>query len=279
VVVPPPTDDEQHRHWLVCVATAHELRPLKRLLRLQRSGEDDSFPLFQGRAGLHRLSVLQTGIGPVRAQQAVDRFLKLQSCRGVISVGLSGGLRPDLPSGTLVMGDHWIRLGGIRLGDRLAGNRFDTVRAIGPPAGRRLRVAVLRAAEACGLTVHEGRLATADHLIGTPEEKRAVAARTDALAVDMESSSIAEAALAAGVNVVALRAILDPLDELLNVTPDSFLLADGSTSIWKSVLAAAARPMRLPALWDVGRRSSLAMGLLGRWLCRFWDDEPTDDGS
>jgi adenosylhomocysteine nucleosidase len=238
-------------------------------LHLQRSCEDDSALLFQGRAGLHRLSVLQTGIGPVRAQQAVARFLNLRSCQGVISLGLSGGLRPDLPSGTLVMGDRWVRVEGDRLG---------TVRAVGPPAGRRLWAAALRAAGACRLTVHDGWLATADHLVGTPEIKRALAVRTDALAVDMESGAIAEAALAAGVDVVAVRAILDPLDEALNIVPESFLRADGSSSVWKSGLAMAARPMRLPALWDVGRRSTRAMGLLARWLCRFWDEEPAGDG-
>jgi adenosylhomocysteine nucleosidase len=274
VVAPPSTDVEQQPRWLVCVATAHELRPLKRPFHLQQSGEDRSTPVFQGRAGLHRLSVLQTGFGPVRAQQMVARFLKQRSCLGVISVGLSGGLRPELPSGTLVMGDHWIRLGA-----RLAGDRFDAVRAVGPPADRRLRAAVLHAAETCGLTVHKGLLATADHLVGTPEEKRALAARTDALAVDMESGAIAEAALAAGVAIVAVRTILDPFDEALNLEPELFLLPDGSSSIWKSVLAVASRPMQLPALWDVGRRSTRAMGLLARWLCRFWDQEPTVDGS
>jgi len=264
----PSADDAHHRFWLVCVATSHELRPLKRFLNLKRSGEEHAAPCFHGRSGCHRLLVLQTGMGPARAQQTVTRFLDRRSYRGVISVGLSGGLRSDLSSGTLVLGDRWALVEGDRLG---------TVRAIGPPADGRLKAAALRAAGACGLTVHEGRLATADHLVGRPEEKHALAARTDALAVDMESGAIAEAALAAGVAVVALRVILDPLDEALNVAPDSFLLADGSSSFWKSGLAVAARPMQLPALWRVGRRSSRAMALLTRWLCRFWDEEPAID--
>lgn len=176
-----------------------------------------------------------------------------------------------------MLGDHWALVGGLS-GARLHSDRPGAVRAVGPPPDRWLRAAALRAAGVCGVTVHEGRLATAGHLVGTREEKQAVAARTDALAVDMESGAIAEAALAAGVAVVAVRAILDPLDEALNVAPDAFLRADGSTSIWKSGLAVAARPMQLPALWGVGRRSSRAMALLTRWLCRFWDEEPAVDG-
>lgn len=260
----PSADDADHRSWLVCVATSHELRPLKRPLHLTRSGEEPAAPCFSGRAGGHRLSVLQTGIGPARAQQAVTRVLDRRSCRGVISVGLSGGLRSDLTSGTLVLGDRWALVEGDRLG---------AVRTIGPPSDGRLKAAALRAAGVCGLTVHEGRLVTADHVVGSPEEKHALAVGTDALAVDMESGAIAEAALAAGVAVVAVRVILDPLDEALNVSPESFLLADGSSSMWKTGLAVATRPMQLPVLWRVGRRSSRAMALLTRWLCRFCDEE------
>lgn len=249
------------------MATAHELRPLKRPLNLHRSGEEDSAPLFQGRAGSHRLSVLQTGIGPARAQRAVARYLGRRPCLGVISVGLSGGLRPDLPSGALVFGDTWIRLGR-----QPEEGRFGMPQSIGPPVDRCLRKTALRAAGDCGLSVHEGRLATVDRLAGTPEEKRALAAWTDALAVDMESGAIAEAALAAGIAVVAVRTILDPLDEVLPVAPETFLLANGSSSIWKSGFAVAVRPMQWPVLWDVGRRSSRAMTVLARWLGRFWGE-------
>jgi len=260
----PSADDADHRSWLVCVATAHELRPLKRPFDLTRSDEEHVAPYFRGRGGRHRLFVLQTGIGPARARHAVTRILDRRSCRGVISVGLSGGLRSDLSSGTLVLGDRWALV---------EGDRLDAVRPIGPPADGRLKAAALRAAGRCGLTVHEGRLVTTDHVVGRPEDKHALAVRTDALAVDMESGAIAEAALSAGVAVVAVRAILDPLDEALNVTPESFLRADGSSSVWKTGLAVAARPMQLPLLWRVGRRSSRAMALLTRWLCRFWDEE------
>jgi adenosylhomocysteine nucleosidase len=266
---PPSAGDAPHRFWLVCVATSHELRPLKRSLNLTRSGEEHAAPIFHGCSGWNRLSVLQTGVGPTRAQQAVAPFLDRRFCRGVISVGLSGGLRSDLTTGTLVVGDRWALV---------EGDPLDVVRVIGPPADGRLKAVALRAAVACGLSVHEGRLATADHVVGRPEEKHALSGRTDALAVDMESGAIAEVALAAGVAVVAVRAILDPLDEALTVAPDAFLLADGSSSIWKSGLAVAARPMQLPALWRVGRQSRLAMALLTRWLSRFWDEAPAVEG-
>ncbi|HUJ79116.1 MAG TPA: hypothetical protein VLY45_02230 [Nitrospiria bacterium] len=265
----PPTDGSDHPRWLVCVATAFELSQLKRPLQLHRLGKEDTAPVFDGRVGPHRLSVLQTGFGPARAYHVTVNALKRRSCLGVVSVGLSGGLQPDLPSGALVIGDCWTRVGPP--GEE---GRFDALRTIGPPADRRLRTAALRAAGACGLAVHEGRLATSDCLIGAPEEKRALAARTGALAVDMESGAVAEAALEASVTVVAVRAVLDPVAEALIISPEAFLLPDGSTSVWKSGRAVSGRPSQWPGLWGVGRRGARAMALLARWLCLLWAQEP-----
>jgi len=258
--------------WLVCVATAHELRPLRRLLMLRHDGRETAGRVYAGQAGRHGVVVLQTGIGPERAYQAVRRGLDGRMCQGVVSIGVSGGLRDSLPSGSLVIGDEWMHVG-----TRVDGVRSEVARSVGPPADRRWRAAALQAAAGCGVTAHQGELVTVDHVVGTVEEKRALAGRTTALAVDMESAAVAEVALAAGLPVVAARVILDPLEEALPVSPEEFLNPDGSSSIWKSGLAVAARPVRLPMLWDVGRRSTHAMELLGRWLWRFLDTDTAAD--
>jgi adenosylhomocysteine nucleosidase len=255
--------------WLVCVATAHELQPLKRPLGLVRSAQASAVPLFEGRAGRQRVVVLQTGIGPKRAHRIVTQRLEQQACQGVISIGLSGGLRASLVSGTLIVGDHWVRLE-----KRPEGDRFEMMGNVGPPADRRLRAAALRAAGLCGIPAHEGELATVNCLVGTVRDKQALAERTTALAVDMESAAVAEAAIAAGMAVIAARVILDPMDEALDVSPERFLREDGSPSLWKSGLAVMGRPVQWPALWSLGRRSTRAMNVLARWLCRVLDEGP-----
>ena len=123
-----------------------------------------------------------------------------------------------------------------------------------------------------GLPIHVGGLLTVDRVVGNVEEKRALAAETGAAAVDMESGAVAEAALAAAVEVVAVRAILDPVAEPLDVPPDRFLHPDGSLAMWKNALYVEMRPGRLPALWALGQRSEQAMHLVVWWLCRFFDD-------
>jgi len=266
--------DVTDRPWLVCVATAHELRPLKRCFGLMPTTRSDSVPCFEGRAGRHRLMVLQTGIGPDRARRAVATWLEQRMCRGVVSVGVSGGLQGALGTGVLVIGDRWIRIEA-----RAVHDQDELLRHIGPPADRRLRGAAILAAGRCGVAVHEGILATAEQLIGTVQDKRALAGRTGALAVDMESGAVAEAAIAAGVAVVAARVILDPADEALELSPESFLREDGSPSIWKSGLAVMTGPVQWPVLWNVGRRTTRAMELLTQWLRRFLEEGPAAAGS
>jgi nucleoside phosphorylase len=248
--------------WLICVATAHERHPLTRPLGLIRAGDVETAPLFEGRVGGHPVIVVQTGIGPKRAHRVVAHLLEHrmrgEGCLGVISIGVSGGLQSSLPTGAFVIGDCWVRVEG----------RFEGVRTIGPPADRGLCSAALRAADACGIAARKGVLVTVEHLAGAVDEKRALAVRTTGLAVDMESGAIAEAAMAAGIPVMAARVILDPLDEALDVPPERFLRSDGSSAVWKSALAVATRPAQLPVLWEIGHRSTRAMALLGRWLCR-----------
>lgn len=60
------------------------------------------------------------------------------------------------------------------------------------------------------LRVHEGALWTAEQPVATPAARRALAARSGAVAVDMEAAAVAAVALRAGVPFVAVKAICDP---------------------------------------------------------------------
>ncbi|MEW6324693.1 MAG: hypothetical protein AB1515_04835 [Nitrospirota bacterium] len=252
--------------WIVCVATSHELHPLRTALAL-RVAARAPYPLYEGARGGQRVTVLQTGIGPARARRAMAWLMaKPGRYRGVLAVGLSGALRATLAPGTMVIGDRWLCL-------ERAGGRQAMLRAVGPSGNRRLLDRAMRAAVDCGCAVEGGSLLTVDLVVGKAGDKQRLGAQTDASAVDMESGAVAEAALAAGVDVVAVRVVLDALGEPLQVSPDQYLQANGSLSVWKSGLAVARRPHRLPGLWALGRRGDEAMSRAARWLCCFLDSE------
>jgi nucleoside phosphorylase len=220
------------------------------------------YPLFEGAHHGQGIVLLQTGVGPDRAREAAAWLLAARPCRGIFSIGLSGGLQAGLAPGAMVIGDRWVVPGDPAL-----------PRAVGPPAGdHRLRDRAVRAAVAFGCRPCEGILLTVDRVIGGVEEKRSLAARTGAVAVDMESGAIAEAAAAAAVEMAAVRVILDSLDEPLETLPERYVRADGSLSLWRSGLAVAAHPGLLPRLWLLGRRGTAAMALAGRWLRRFLEE-------
>ncbi|HEY2696224.1 MAG TPA: 4-hydroxy-3-methylbut-2-enyl diphosphate reductase [Pseudonocardiaceae bacterium] len=123
------------------------------------------------RRGLPRDVVLRTGMGPARSKRAVPT-LQSRQAKAFAVAGFGGALTNDLAPGDVVVATE------VRTGD--------TVRAC--PSAPLLATA-LRAA---GLTVHTGPIRSADHVVHGAE--RAELASSGALAVDMESAFLAEAA-------------------------------------------------------------------------------------
>jgi adenosylhomocysteine nucleosidase len=244
--------------WVICVATAQEVHPLKRPLSLRGSGQPSPYPIFEGTCGGKPVLVLQTGVGPQRAASASSWVLSTRRCAGLISLGLSGSLHASLVRGSIVIGRRWVCLEGQPV----------MRRTVGPSADPSMLDRAFSAAAACGLTLREGPLLTIDRVVGAPE-KRALAEETGAIAVDMESGAVAGAAMAASVSCVAVRAILDPLDQTLALLPEQFLRPDGSLSLWKSGRMLAMHPGAWPTLLALGRSSSRSMGQLARWVDRF----------
>ncbi len=113
--------------------------------------------------------------------------------------------------------------------------------------------------------VHRGRLLTANRLIATPDEKRQLAARYGADAVDMESAHFAACCAAQGVPFGCVRAISDPAEAPLSPALEA-MLAGGRVSPWAVLTATARRPSLLGDLWRLGRDTRRASRRLGRAL-------------
>jgi adenosylhomocysteine nucleosidase len=101
------------------------------------------------------------------------------------------------------------------------------------------------------------RIATVDHLVVDPADKRALAARTGADAVDMESAAVEEACTARGVTFLAVRAVSDSVDTALS--PELVrLLSGGRVSPWKAAVALAGKPSLLGEFRRLARDTALA---------------------
>jgi len=144
--------------------------------------------------GNGRCRVLLTGMGE-RAGAAVRKRLQAERFGLVVSAGFAGGGRP-----------------GFRVGDLVAASEV-----IHASSSRRYRPDAGFLAGLEGLA-SAGPFLTVDRVLPTPEAKAKAAGPFGAIAVEMESAWVAEAAEAAGVPWAALRVILDPLEEEIRWT-------------------------------------------------------------
>ncbi len=135
------------------------------------------------RGGSH-LRVRRTGVGPERVRSSLAR-LELPADEQVVVAGLCGSLDPTCRVGDVVVPSE--------------------LRFAGRPDVRGVDAGIAGDLRGAGFAVHEGPLVGADHAV-TGEEREALG-RAGSIAVDMESSWIAEAL--PGRSVTVVRVVLD----------------------------------------------------------------------
>ncbi len=185
-------------------------------------------PLYRSEAT--RLSVSLSGVGAQAAAVAATELLD-RDFGALILCGFCAGLVEDLPAGS------------IAIAECVRDNRGNT------------------------FTPDLGLLAaTADRVLNTSAEKRALAARTQAIATDMETAGAAQVAQERGARWLAVRAVSDDLYDTLPFDFNALADAAGNISYGRVIGAALTHPWKIPALIRLGQRSSLAANHLTRFL-------------
>ncbi|WP_206659574.1 phosphorylase [Hansschlegelia zhihuaiae] len=152
-------------------------------------------------------------------ERRVTRFAPVAA---ILSSGLAGALDPSLKPGDVVVGHLVASADG-------GSSILERIRALLPQA----RV---------------GPIVGSDVIVATVEEKRALHARTGAVAIDMESHIAARVAARHGLPFAALRTISDGADQELPTAALVGLRPDGRMAVG-AVLASLARdPAQLSAL-------------------------------
>ena len=108
---------------------------------------------------------------------------------------------------------------------------------------------------------------TADHVVRTVEEKRALAPFADA--VEMESFAVLSAAAAQGKAAVAIRVISDDVRNDMPAIIDTAVDEMGNVKIAGVARYVARHPLQLPALVRLGRDSKTAAQALAHFLEAF----------
>ena len=108
------------------------------------------------------------------------------------------------------------------------------------------------------------RSPAARSLVATGDAKRALAARTGAVAVDMESHGVAEVAARAGLPFLIVRAVADRSDQAVPRAALGAIDAQGDIRHLALIGRLLARPWEIGALIALGRSSGRGLATLRR---------------
>jgi adenosylhomocysteine nucleosidase len=188
---------------LLFYAFAREIAPFKRRVRNRAPLALDGLHGFRAEIGGKSFAVVGHGIGHKRATDAASRaFDLIPAPELVIGTGVVGALSSGLKPGDLVLSDRVLAI----LGD---GQVAEQVTAVGDAHLR----AVARSLALAGIAHSTGAILTSNRVLATGVEKRRAKESTGAIAVDMETAAIAAEANVRGLPFLALRAVLDEVDD------------------------------------------------------------------
>jgi hopanoid-associated phosphorylase len=175
----------------------------------------------------------------VRLVAGLEDLLR-QGAAGVISIGIAGGLDPDLVTGDVVVGTAVQSSAGLLPTD---------------PAWTRSLLSALPGAR-------PGIVAGADEPIAEVADKRRLW-QAGAAAVDMESHLAAAVALRAGRPFAVLRVVTDAAGRTLPPAARVGMAPDGRPDIAAVLRSLLAHPAQLPALLRTAREAAVALRQLG----------------
>jgi hopanoid-associated phosphorylase len=186
------------------------------------------------------------GADAERTRRAMAQLVA-DGARALVSFGICGGLDPALSPGALILPQVVISEDGRRL-------RVDA-------ALRSVLAAVLGRARVVALG---GDVLGAARAADTPARKAALNRQSGAVAVDLESHLVADAAAAAGLPFAVLRAVADPAERALPPAALISLGAGGRPAPGRILWSLVRQPAQLPALLQLARDTRHALAALRR---------------
>jgi adenosylhomocysteine nucleosidase len=219
--------------------------------------------VWQGVLHQQDVVLLQCGMGPERAAQAVLWLGQHYELAGVLSVGFAGALQAELrPGDALLVTRILVQDDAARTAGLIAGSGIR-------PDARLAHIAAMAVAQAAVVS-HTGGLLSTTAVVAPAAAKQVLGQHSGALAVDMESYSVGQMAAQRHIPFAVLRTIFDTAHENMSLPVATWTTADGSLRPFRLVGCLACRPwllLRLPHWWWA---SQVAGRHLQRWLQHFF---------
>lgn len=241
------------RRVAVLAASGRELAPARAALGTVERRWLGSSEYEVGHTGDVEVHLIKTGMGPAAAAAAAQAVLSEMALDAVVSTGYAGAL------GSAGIGDVIL---GTDVRDWTTGQSQAVVRV----APALLAIAREAAGEA-KLAWSEGPVATVARVLCRADEKRALAETSGAIAVDMESAAIAQAAAAVGVPFLLVRVVSDRADENLPMDFNLWLTPGGRMRAFAQLMR---RPSLLRALFQMKRQVEQGAQNLACFFQAWW---------
>lgn len=249
--------------WLLVCATKPEWSHLKKNIPFKRYENTNETILYRGLYCGKEVWLLQTGIGAERAQKGLSIFfdeLKAKP-KGVIHFGFSGALNGALKTADLIIPSEILSENGEK-------------EALTHPIVSSTKL-LLKELE---LPVTEGIFYTTKRALNTPQVKKETGFKHGAMAVDMESFSVAKICRMKGFPYLAIRAIWDPVEwDLTSLDSLKPTTAKGEINPAFGVKIAFKKPSLIRALPQYQSAASKANKALERFILAALQKENLDN--
>ena len=224
--------------WAIVGAMDEEID----LLLSELEGREDlSYPgvtLHRGRLAGQPVLLTRGGIGKVNAALTTASLVMAGATR-LVFTGVAGGVAPGLAVGDIVVSTDLVQhdVDVTALGYALGTVPGEPASWAADPELRALAVA---AAGGLGVGVHEGRVASGDQFVASPEGAARLREAFGATCTEMEGAAVAQVCAKAGLPFVVIRSLSDTADHGAKVDYREFMprVARHSAQVVRGMLGA-----------------------------------------
>ena len=176
-----------------------------------------------------------SGPGLDRARAAANRLAE-EGAEALLSFGIAGGLDPSLKTGAVIIATQLVGGKKISCDELWATRLFESFND--------------------HFEVKRASLAGVWDVLPTPPGKAALFRKSGAVAADMESYGIAEAAVAKTLPFAALRVVCDTANETIPPIAIAAMTDDGRVRTKTTIAQALTHPTQIPDLIRLGQRTA-----------------------
>lgn len=180
----------------ITVALPHESKAVLPHLKIQATTRFQKAVLYEGRLGGQSCVLLQTGMGAQYAAQGTDYLFRHYPVRRLLITGYCGGLIPAVKTGDGVLADEIL----------------SEQENVSLPCVSSWRDEIFEKLRSKNISLHSGAIVQVEKPVTTPEAKKQLGEKFQAVAVDMESFSVLKTAQGRqNITSLVLRFVVDPV--------------------------------------------------------------------